>query len=300
LKRPKLNALRAFESAGRHLSFSSAGTELGVSQAAISQQIRNLENYLDARLFVRRNRGLSLTGIGEAYQLVVHEALDRLDTVTDQLFPETLDHVVTIQCTPSVAILWLIPKLEHFRDYHPEIQMRIVTLDSEHFEQQQSQVDLEISAQTPMTRTASDCRLITVEITPVCSPLLLKSKPVSIPSDLINHHLIHVLGYGDDWHRWFREFGLRSHKVPGGTSFDGSLMAMESAIKGGGIMLGRRPFIDQYLESNELVRPFGENYSLNATYFLRTTENTRRGNDIKVVRDWLVQTDPAGFHPLSS
>ena len=81
MKRPRLNALRTFEAAGRHLSFSIAGEELGVSQAAVSQQIRQLEGYLDAKLFHRRNRGLSLTSVGEAYHLAAHEALDRLDTI---------------------------------------------------------------------------------------------------------------------------------------------------------------------------------------------------------------------------
>ncbi len=287
MKRPKLNALRAFEAAGRHLNFSKAGSELGISQAAISQQIRTLEDYLDARLFIRRNRGLSLTGIGEAYQLVVHESLDRLDTVTDQLFPEIQAHVVTIQCAPSVATLWLIPKLAEFRIHHPGIQLRIVTLDSEHPEGRQSQIDLEITSQISKSENIHEVELIKVNIAPVCSPLLLEKSPLSIPTDVIDHHLLHVLGYSEDWHRWFRSFGLRNYKVPVGTSFDGSLMALESASKGGGIMLGRSPFIDQYLESNELVLPFGQQFTLTTTYYLRSSENIRQRQDIKILRDWL-------------
>ncbi len=124
MKRPRLNALRTFEAAGRHLSFSVAGEELGVSQAAVSQQIRQLEGTLDARLFLRRNRGLSLTSVGEAYHLAVHEALDRLDAITDQLFPGAQDHVVTVQCTPSVATLWLIPRLGRLHATHPGIDLR--------------------------------------------------------------------------------------------------------------------------------------------------------------------------------
>ncbi len=287
MKRPKLNALRAFEAAGRYLNFSKAGSELDISQAAISQQIRTLENYLNARLFIRRNRGLSLTGIGEAYQLVVHEALDRLDTVTDQLFPEVQAHVVTIQCTPSVATLWLIPKLADFRIHHPGIQLRIVTLDSELPEGQQSQIDLEITSQISKTENIDEDELIKVKIAPVCSPSLLEKTPLSNAADIIDHHLIHVLGYSEDWHRWFRSFGLRNYKVPVGTSFDGSLMALESASKGGGIMLGRKPFMDQYLESNELVLPFGQQFTLTSTYYLRSSENTRRRQEINALRGWL-------------
>ncbi len=178
MKRPKLNALRAFEAAGRHLNFSNAGSELGISQAAVSQQIRNLETYLGAQLFIRRNRGLSLTGVGEAYRLAVHEALDRLDAVTDQLFPEILAHVVTIQCTPSVATLWLIPRLAHFRSQHPGIQLRIVTLDSDYLRKQQSHVDLEITALTSATKSTNEDKLIRVEVARCVRNALLEKTPL--------------------------------------------------------------------------------------------------------------------------
>jgi LysR family glycine cleavage system transcriptional activator len=290
MKRPKLNALRAFEAAGRHLNFSNAGSELGISQAAVSQQIRNLETYLGAQLFIRRNRGLSLTGVGEAYRLAVHEALDRLDAVTDQLFPEILAHVVTIQCTPSVATLWLIPRLAHFRSQHPGIQLRIVTLDSDYLRKQQSHVDLEITALASATKSTNEDKLIKVEVVPVCSPILLEKTSLSKPADVPELHLLHILGYREDWHRWLRRFGLRDKKVPVGTSFDGSLMALESTIKGDGIMLGRRPFIDQYLDSGELVQPFDGRYALTTTYYLRSSGNTRQRAEISTVRDWLIDT----------
>jgi len=129
-----------------------------------------------------------------------------------------------------------------------------------------------------------------VEITPVCSPALLENTPLSKPADVPGLHLLHVLGYREDWHLWFRRFGLRDQKVPVGTSFDGSLMALESVIKGDGIMLGRRPFVDQHLESGELVQPFDGQYSLQATYFLRSSASSRQRPDIKTVRDWLIES----------
>ena len=290
VKRPKLNALRTFESAGRHLSFSQAGNELGITQAAVSQQIRTLEQSLGARLFIRRNRGLSLTGVGEAYQQAVHEALDRLDTVTGQLFPDSSSHVVTIQCSPSVATLWLIPRLAQFRSDHPEIQLRIVTLDSEYPESQHPHVDLEITTVKSKSESANEKLLIKVDVLPVCAPQLLEINRIISPKDILNHHLLHVLGYQDDWHRWFRRFGMRKEMVPQGTSFDGSLMALESAVNGGGVMLGRRPFIDHYLESGELVAPFGDDNRLTTRYFLRNYGATRRYKDISVVDAWLTKS----------
>jgi LysR family glycine cleavage system transcriptional activator len=289
MKRPRLNAPRTFEAAGRHLRLSVAGEELGASQAAVSQQIRQLEGYLDARLFHRRNRGLSLTSAGEAYHLAVHEALDRLDTITDQLFPGARDHVVTVRCTPSVATLWLIPRLASFHTAHPGIDLRITTLDSEPRRMSLARCDLEIVT-LPASEAGPGCRkLLTAQIAPVCAPGLLENAPLSRPEHVLRFDLLHVLGYRDDWHRWFQGAGLSGHKVPGGVSFDGSLMALEAAMNGDGIMLGRRPFIDQHLKSGALVLPFGDAHNLTAVYYLRTPESRRRQRDVSAVTDWLLE-----------
>ena len=309
MKRPRLNALRTFEAAGRHLSFSVAGEELGVSQAAVSQQIRQLEGYLDAKLFVRRNRGLTLTGVGEAYHLAVHEALDRLDTITEQLFPSAQDHVVSVRCTPSVATLWLIPRLGRLHAAHPGIDLRIVTLGSERGRPSPTLTDLEIVPLDPSDAGPNSRELMTARIAPVCAPSLLaapglaESGPaesglaapglaesgLSQPSDVLQFNLLHVLGYHDDWHRWFRSAGLNDEKVPGGASFDGLLMALEAAVNGDGIMLGRRPFIDPHLQSGDLVLPFGERHTLETTYYLRWPETARNRRNVTTVTDWLVE-----------
>ena len=289
MKRPRLNALRTFEAAGRHLSFSTAGEELGVSQAAVSQQIRQLEGHLNAKLFLRRNRGLSLTGIGEAYHLAVHEALDRLYTITDQLFPSAQDHVVTVRCTPSVATLWLIPRLGRLHVAHPGIDLRIVTLGSGRGRSGPALADLEIAPLDPFDAGPNCRELMTARIAPVCAPSLLAAAGLSRPSDVLQFDLLHVLGYRDDWHRWFRSVGLSDQKVPGGASFDGSLMALEAAVNGDGIMLGRRPFIDPHLQSGDLVLPFAERHSLTTAYYLRWPESARNRRDVTAVMDWLVE-----------
>ena len=98
-----------------------------------------------------------------------------------------------------------------------------------------------------------------------------------------------MLGYHDDWHRWFRSVGLSNLKVPGGVSFDGSLMALEAAVNVDGIMLGRQPFIDPHLQSGDLVLPFGEDHTLTTVYYLQTPESSRRRRDVSVVSDWLLE-----------
>lgn len=288
MRRPRLNILRTFEAAGRNLSFSLAAEELNISQAAVSQQMRQLEAYLGAALFVRHHRRLSLTGTGQAYLNGVHEALDRLDTVTDQLFPDRQHQIVTIRCTASVATLWLAPRLGRFQKRHPEIDLRIKTLDSDFGDRSLTWADLEIVIQSDGASDPQARKLLTATITPVCSPeLLSRGHRPREPADVLAFELIHVLGYDDDWHRWFRRHGLQTAAVPGGLSVDGSLIAIEAAQRGDGVMLGRRPFIDSYLRSGELVETFSEPFHLHADYYLKRgpRAKSRRGRDL--VAHWL-------------
>ena len=288
MRRPRLNVLRTFEAAGRTLSFSLAAEELNISQAAVSQQMRQLEAYLGTALFVRHHRRLSLTSAGQAYLQAVHEAIDRLDTVTDQLFPDRQDQIVTLHCTASVATLWLAPRLGPFQKRHPEIDLRIKTLDQHYADGLLPGADLEILIQSEGTRDRHARKLMTATITPVCSPKLLsrRARPRT-PREILAFELIHVLGYDDDWHRWFRRHGLQDVAVPGGLSVDGSLIAIEAAQRGDGVMLGRRPFVDGSLQSGDLVEVFSEPFHLHADYCLKQGPRTksRRGRDL--VARWL-------------
>jgi LysR family glycine cleavage system transcriptional activator len=271
-------------------------------EAPPSQRAQNIRGRRAAPQLLGRGRGTGrqsgsgkpadpATGssVGEAYHLAVHEALDRLDTITDQLFPGARDHVVTVRCTPSVATLWLIPRLAALHSAHPGINLRIATLGTEPRHRNPALFDLEIVTLDP-AEAGPDCtRLLTARIAPVCAPGLLENTPLSRPEHVLRYDLLHVLGYRDDWHRWFQGAGLSGHKVPGGVSFDGSLMALEAAMNGDGIMLGRRPFIDQHLKSGALVLPFGDAHNLTAAYFLRTPESRRRQRDVSAVTGWLLE-----------
>ena len=294
MKRPRLNILRTFEVAARRLSFSLAAGELNISQAAVSQQIRNLESYLGGPLFIRNHRKLSLNSAGTAYFGAVHEALDRLDSVTDQLFPDRPNQTVTISCTSSIAMLWLAPQIGAFQTSHPEIDLRIQTLESEMIAGRASGADLEIFVSGSDANDPHTQLLMTATITPVASPgLLSKSRPQR-PMDILSFELVHVTGYDEDWHKWFRTYGLDTVAVPRGLVVDGSLIALETALHGDGIVLGRRPFIDQYLRSGQLVEVFADRYVLSARYYLRhpTSKPGRRSID-QVVR-WLVDLAATG------
>jgi len=290
MKRPRLNILRTFEAAGRHLSFSLAAQELNISQAAVSQQMRQLEAYLGTPLFVRHHRRLSMTNSGQAYLYGVHEALDRLDTITDSLFPDRPYQVVTLRCTSSIAALWLAPHLVGFRKQHPDIDLRIRTLDQDQGDVKSSGAELEIVILNKAETGPRAVKLLTTIITPVCSPKAFADRPrPTVPADLLAFELIDIVGYDDDWHRWFRRHGLDKIAVPSGFSVDSSLIAMEATQRGDGIMLGRRPFIDRLLRSGELMEVFSQSLHLHADYYLRHRPQSKGLRLSKTVEDWLVE-----------
>lgn len=270
MKRPKLNMLRTFDIAGRRLSFSRAAAELNISQAAVSQQIRSLERDLGSPLFVRGHRSLALTSAGSAYLSAVHEALDRLDSVTDQLFPGRPNQTVTIRCTSSIATLWLAPRVGAFHAANPEITLRLQTLDSEQKTGHAEGADLEIFVSAQDVSDTKTEKLLSATITPVASPDLLARTPrPKTAGDIIGCELVHILGYDDDWHRWVRRHGPKDTAAPRGLMVDGSVIAIETALHGNGIMLGRRPFINQYLQSGKLVEVFAQPLILTADYYVR-------------------------------
>ncbi len=287
MKRPSLNALRTFEAAGRCLSFSAAADDLNISQAAVSQQIRKLEDYLGCELFLRQHRRLVLTSRGQAYYQVVHETIDRLNNITDQLFPHDQHSLVTISCSPSIATLWLVPHISTIKNAHPDIEIRVNTLDYLS-DSSVSKSDFEIRVQAVPDKTKTTHKLMSVQITPVCAPELLnKVLEIKSSSDLLEYPLIHVLGYDDDWYRWFKHFKVKHGLLTGGLSFDASLMAVEATIRGEGIMLGRRPFVDGYLKTGELVEIFEQPKYLQTHCYLYSSDNKKMTRNEKIITNWL-------------
>lgn len=273
--RRQLNSIRTFDAVARRMSFSLAAEELSISQAAVSQQIRLLEANLGSELFLRHNRSISLTEAGRAYSAVVREVLDRLDTVTEQLFPKGSTRTLTVRCTPSVATLWLSPKLRTIGPTLPGVDVRIITLDNAP-EGPYRSWDLEIlRGRLPEDADAETEKLWDAEILPVCAPRYLRSVPfIKEPEDLVACDLIHILGYQNDWHRWFRTFAQAAVKVPPGLSVDGLLIALDAACNGDGVILGRRPLIDAYLADGRLVRVLPKDVSLSSTYLIRINKKS--------------------------
>ncbi|EGC3417737.1 transcriptional regulator GcvA, partial [Salmonella enterica] len=181
---PPLNALRVFDAAARHLSFTRAAEELFVTQAAVSHQIKSLEDFLGLKLFRRRNRSLLLTEEGQSYFLDIKEIFSQLTEATRKLQARSAKGALTVSLPPSFAIQWLVPRLSSFNSAYPGIDVRIQAVDRQE-DKLADDVDVAIfygRGNWPGLRVE---KLYAEYLLPVCSPLLLTGeKPLKTPEDL--------------------------------------------------------------------------------------------------------------------
>jgi LysR family glycine cleavage system transcriptional activator len=200
---PPLNALKAFEAAARHLSFTRAAEELFVTQAAISHQIKALEEYLGIKLFRRKNRSLLLTEEGQSYFLDIKDIFASISEATDKLLARSAKGALTVSLQPSFAIQWLVPRLVKFSERHPDIDVRIKAVDMDEGSLTDD-VDVAIYYGRGNWPGLRSDKLHTEYLIPVCSPLLLTGpKPLRTPDDLTRHTLLH-------------DTSRRDHGDPGG------------------------------------------------------------------------------------
>ena len=237
-----------------------AAVEPHITQAAVSQQIRQLEDALGAPLFHRHHRRISLTSTAQTYLPEVQTALIRLDKATEQHFGTAKCHNVAIHCTSSIATQWLAPHLGHFQAANPGLTLHIRTQDIAN----QPRADIEIFCSGKPLVAPDIIPLFDSTITPVAAPGYAPHR-LGIPADILKFGLIHVVGYDDDWHRWYSTYLREGQKAPGGLSADSSQVAIDAALRGEGIHLGRQPFINKHLESGTLKQVFGPSFCLQTT-----------------------------------
>lgn len=288
-KLPHLTWLRAFEASARHLSFTNAAMELNLTQAAISKQVKLLEQYLREPLFERKPRSLVLTKVGAAYLPKVRDGFDRLAAGTQEVFGHRRSEVLTVRAPVGYSVNWIAPRLKNFFDKHPDISLRLVSsvwgeqFDSERF-------DLDIQYGTGRWPGFQSDRLTWEVILPVCSPALLEgAKPLREPSDLADHCLLHVLGYEAGWSDWLKQANALGVDSGQGIQFDTSLLAFEFAARGGGVALARSSMLGLELERGRLVRPFDIEVPLSEAFYIISPEDGREHPDSAAFRNWLLE-----------
>ncbi|MGB9088350.1 MAG: LysR substrate-binding domain-containing protein [Pseudomonas farsensis] len=284
---PSLNALRMFEVAARHLNFRLAAEELGVTQAAVAQQIRGLEASLQVRLFERLPRGLGLTDAGRAYSTSVRSGLAIIDEATQLLRPQPLQ--LTVSVTPTFASKWLIPRLGHFADAHPDIDLRLLATDRlSHFHT--DAVDLAVRYGTPPFGVGLNVELLMQpHVVAVASPGLLgeKGRPDSFEA-LQRFVALH------DAHDYWPAFSAAV--FPGhppatarNVRFNQTSLAIEAAVAGQGITLASRAFVEADLAAGRLEQVFSLQWRLDKAFYLVWPRKAQAGDALQVVRDWLRQ-----------
>ncbi len=299
---PPLNALRSFEVAARHLSFSKAAAELHVTHSAISHQIKALEEWLGIPLFRRVNRGLLLTEPGQAYLRPVRESFQKLGEATWRLKAKGRSGPLTVSVMPSFASKWLVPRLRSFRERHPDIDVRVsATPDLIDFDRDDVDVAVRYGRGNWSTELRSDL-LIRESMFPVCSPKLLEGPlPLKTIQDLRHHTLLTDYDWRVDfWQLWLDAAGVTDLVPQHSLSFNYSNLMLQAAIDGLGVALTQNALAGDDLAAGRLVRLFEVTLPTDYAYYVVTPMLTAMRPKIVAFRDWLVdqaslgRDDPTG------
>ena len=286
---PPLQWLRVFESSARHLSFTRAADELNITQSAVSQQIKLLENFTGEPLFIRGARSLQLTNAGSTYLPDIQSALQILRQSTRSNFHRSDRHRITIRSNWSFSVLWLTPRIESFMNTHPGISLNIVPAIWE-TDYSNKAGDIEIRFGTT---SGSDSEFLLSEkmsCFPLCSPEL--AAQIASPEDLFKFGRINSLGSATPWEEMYRLYGVTppSQLQQPELSTHGYMLAVEMARCKLGIMLGLSFISDSLVTSGDLVRLFDAELEIPQTYYLKADRNRLSENENKFC-DWLLEQD---------
>lgn len=291
MRLPPLKAVRYFDCAARHLSFTKAADELAVTHSAISHQIKALEEWLGILLFERGARSLTLTEAGRRYLPPVRAAFQQLAEASAELRLLPGGGPLTVSALPSLTSKWLVPRLHDFQARHPEIEVRISATDRLD-PVGEGDVDIGIRygrGQWPGTESEL---LLQDEVFPVCSPKLIEGpQPLKTPADLVHFNLISDTDWRraqfDFWPRWLTAAGAPTLELKTSLTFNYSNLMIQAAIDGLGVALGNTMLAGDDLKKGHLVRPFRESVVLDTGYYLIYGKGGMKQAKVKAFRDWV-------------
>lgn len=284
-----LNTLRAFEATARKKSFTLAAQELCVTQAAVSHQVRQIEEMLGVRLFERANRRVTLTDPGERVYATISSAFRDIDSTLREVKSQgEARTALTVQVTPSFGSRWLARRLHWFWAEHPEIDLRIYhALPHEQYDMHR--VDLAIKWGHKKWGSLHSEVLFECQLIPVCSPGYLRAEhPLQKPEDLLHYILLHEDSY-EDWSAWFRAAGVSQPISIRGPIIDDSNTLIEAALGLQGIALGRLPLIQEQLQQGLLVSPFDLAIKCEGAYHLVYDEKISNNEVFRKFRNFLIE-----------
>jgi LysR family transcriptional regulator, glycine cleavage system transcriptional activator len=289
---PPLSALRAFESAARHMSFSRAADELHVTPAAISHQIHALEEDLGVRLFHRMNRSIELTASARVLLPGLSEAFAGIQSSVRRLRAHNDTGTLTVTASPSFAAKWLVLRLHRFQEQCPEVDVRISATDNV-VDLTQGDFDIAVRYGTGNYPGLEVELLFTNEVFPACSPQLLTTgPPLRTPDDLPLHNLIHDQAVERDplvptWSMWLKAAGVKYGPATTGLSFNNMHLALDAAIAGHGVVLAQSTIAAADLAAGRLVRLFSLALPDQFAYYIATAPGALERPKVRAFRDWL-------------
>jgi LysR family glycine cleavage system transcriptional activator len=293
-----LNALRAFEAVARHLSYVGAAEELHVTPAAVGQLIRGLEETLDVELFHRAPTGPSRLMLTDAARAVIPDlqaGFDLLSTAVERLKASKARIAITVTVPPAFAHKWFLQRVEHFQQRHPYYDLRIEA-NGQLADFTVDRIDAGIRYGAGHWPDLDATFLLRDEYFPVCSPTLLDgAHPLRKPEDLQFHPLIHDTSMRDapvfpTWRSWLRRAGLPELvDCDRGLQINDSAAALQTAMSGLGVALGRTSLVERDLAEGRLVRPFGDAQSCELAYYVVHRKETAQTPPIVAFKEWLIE-----------
>jgi len=286
---PPMSALRAFEAAARTLSFTRAAEELNLTQAAISYQIRNMEQELGKPLFLRVHSRLTLTEAGEALVPFVRESLHQLSLGVSKARSDAGETILRISATQSLSARWLARRIDRFRTQHPGYRVRVEATD-DMVDMARGNTDIAIRYARNVDPNLVATLLSMDRVFPVCNPDLIDgASPLRSPADLAAHTLLHD-GMNDvTWENWLAVANVSGLDPNSGIAFSHSGLTVDAAIDGHGVALGRTLLVSDAIANGRLVSPFGVALSSNYAYFLVHPPGMEDNPKIKAFKEWITE-----------
>ncbi|MBV9563056.1 MAG: LysR family transcriptional regulator [Bradyrhizobium sp.] len=277
-----LNALRAFEASARHLSFTKAGMELRVSQAAVSHQTKRLEERLGVTLFRRLPRGLALTDEGQALFPAIAESFDRMRMTLERFEPGHFRGVVSVGVVGTFATGWLLSRLPDFAALHPFVDVRIQT-NNNRVDLAGEGLDFAVRYGDGLWRSTDAVYLLAAPLSAVCAPQI--AKRLNRPHDLAEETLLRSYR-ADEWPRWFTSAGIACPSIKG-AMFDSSITMAEAAAQGAGVALLPVAMFTRELAAGRLVLPFDVTVAM-GDYWLTSLKSKVETDAMHAFRRWIV------------
>ena len=287
---PSLSALRAFEAASRHLSFTKAASELGVTQSAISRQMRAMEDMLGLRLFERTGHGLVLTEAGDVYAHKIRTKLQDIETATLELLAyRGQGGELTIACLPTLGARWLVPRLNKFTAAHPEILIHIVT-KIEPFEFMGEDIDAAFHFGEGAWPNALTDPLMPEYIVPLGHPDLLEEiKVQGLQTILTQRPLLQATSRPNLWSHWFKQTGIEHPSPHVGPRFEHFHMVIRAAAAKMGVALLPRLLVEEELASGDLVTLDDALVQSNGNYHFVYPQSKRANPNLQTFRTWVMR-----------